>query len=112
MPVSKNLFTGQNGSSDGTINGPSDGVGRVGIADGSIKIINSGGKLSIYVKGEFDGCEVRLQQWLVDEWVSLEDSLWTYPKVLSGVSIETGTAFRLIISKGGVSTNVKAGVAY
>ncbi|AGG58037.1 hypothetical protein VPAG_00001, partial [Vibrio phage douglas 12A4] len=64
-----NLFSGENGISDGTSNGVSMGISRTHITGADIKVINPSFKMCLSVSGEFDGATVTLEKWLDKQWV-------------------------------------------
>ena len=107
-----NLFNGESGISDGSDDGFSKGVARTNITGADIKVINPSFKMCLSVSGNFDSAVVTLEKWLNKEWVELTDAEWKYPRVLEGLSLDVGTAFRFRISGAGAGTNIKAGVSY
>lgn len=112
MSVSKNLFDGQGGNSDGTADGTSQGVSITTITGENVTIIALPPKVNVSVSGTFDGANVTLQKWLYGEWVSLDDAVWRRSRVLEDLPVEVGTAYRFLIDSAGASTDIKAGVSY
>lgn len=112
MTVSKNLFDGQGGNSDGSADGTSKGVSISDVPGQDVLIINPPPKINASVSGNFDGASVTLQKWLYGEWVSLDDAIWQRSRVLENLPIEVGTAYRFEIDNAGSHTDIKAGVSF
>ena len=91
------LFTGNNGASDGTVNGFSASI--------------PSGIRSIAVHGEFDGAKIILSRYsdVSNSWFDTA-AIWDTPDVFQGLRVEGGIKYRLEIEGAGASTSIIAEV--